>query len=110
MRNRSIPTRLELHRLKFHHMGRLIPFLRIGELDIAERALISRDFFTRMHITGSTRNPYDIYAETLAEWGIMCPHPEETITYSESYAHCNCCGSSLIEWPQRGLQFVFKPR
>jgi hypothetical protein len=75
------PTRIELHRLKYHWMGKktdLIPFFR---LDPEEKQIVAQDVLTQIYLNGG-KDPYKIYAEVLNRWGIVCPHPQHMRLYS----------------------------
>lgn len=91
---RKCPTRLEIHRLKRHRDGGRGPLLTTFELDHEERKLVSDHFFESVWTDGQRRDPYEIYAEVLAHWGVMCPHPDEKIIPGK-HAVCGACGIHL---------------
>jgi len=79
--SRRTPTRIELHRLKHHWLGKrsaLIPFHR---LDPEEKKLVAEDVLTSIHANGG-EDPYRVYADVLAAWGVVCPHPQHMRRYS----------------------------
>lgn len=85
--------------LNHHGSGGLGILLRMEDLHESEKLLISRDFFELASISGEDHDPYDTYAKILIKWGIMCPHPEEKVTFSGRNYNCNCCGSILSSDP-----------
>jgi hypothetical protein len=86
------PTRLELHRLKYHQAQGNLPLLPWNELSEYDRGLFSSDFFTRCFLDRQVRDPYEIYVEALADWGVMCPHPE----HKREGRGCGICGSFVM--------------
>lgn len=91
------PTKLELHRLKHHWLGGKLEPLQMSSLEKEEKLLIIEDVMFRMHVQGQT-DVYKAYAETLADWGVACPH----VSFSDKkrgvrqWRICNCCGLDLI--------------
>ena len=90
------PTRLELHRLRFHRDGFAGQLLSFDELDCIEKGLISRDFFSELKSTYN-RDPYETMASVFFSWGIMCMHPIEKRELRKHGYHCSCCGCTVIE-------------
>lgn len=88
---RRTPTRLELHRLRYHKENHRLPLLPLDTLDTFEKLLISRDFFSRLFIERRITHPYEVYGEVLSSWGIMCPHPQ-----LGKDSVCGCCGSRVL--------------
>ena len=91
---RSKPTRLELHRLKYHKENHRVPLLSMSSLDPVEKLLVSKDFFSRLFLQRRINQPYEVYAEVLSSWGIMCPHPQ----LGKDHV-CGCCGSRVLDQP-----------
>lgn len=86
------PTRLEIHRLK-RAAGKPSQFLLMDELDEDERMAVGQEFFSEVWADGHRRDLYEIYAEVLARWGIMCPHPKERRNFLSRWSECQVCGS-----------------
>lgn len=86
------PTRLELHRLRYHKENHRIPLLTMSCLDPIEKLLVSRDFFSRLFLEKRLTHPYEVYADVLSSWGVMCPHPQHVRKESV----CGCCGAQVI--------------
>jgi hypothetical protein len=78
--NRKTPTRIELHRLKFHASGRVIGLIPFDRLDQEEKKIVAQDILTNIYTTGE--DPYKVYAEVLNSWGVMCPHPQHMRSYN----------------------------
>ena len=72
---------MELHRLKFHRDMKRGKLLRFDDLSVDERAVISKDIFSALHRGSGSRDPYEVVAEILDGWGIMCTHPAAKRTY-----------------------------
>lgn len=103
MRARKTPTRLDVHRLLYHWLGRKTSLLQFDSLDEEEKKTISNAVFTNMYLNRDA-DKYAVYAETLSDWGVMCPHPQHMRVYpdgSSSHFHdfsqrwfscrvCNC--------------------
>lgn len=113
MKNKT-PTRLELHRLKFHQAEGKQPLLLWDELTDSELSLISRDFFSRALYARRQADPYSVYSDVLSSWGVMCPHPadrRETVQIKKDtsvgrFFICKCCGSRIMDsgrafWPTK---------
>lgn len=105
VKTRKTPTRLELHRLRFHRDGGRGEFLSYDDLDLAERHILSQEVFTTIYLDGRKRDPYIICAEVFASWGVMCPHPLEVRLYggtekkpfgsgTHRWYLCKACGCS----------------
>lgn len=77
-----IPTRVELHRLKFHWSKKTIPLLQFHALDEEEKRLIADEVFAEIKKQGMDSR-YGAYIHVLSEWGIVCPHPQETRLYRD---------------------------
>ena len=103
---RSKPTRLELHRLKYHQRGMVGPFLSFSELDQEERDILSRDVFQSIYLNQG-RNPYEVVSEVFDSWGIRCNHPQARRLYEGrersvvptarfKWYNCESCGCSVI--------------
>lgn len=82
MRSRGTPTRLELHRMKFHQAGRRGSLLTLSSLSDEEKEIIQRELLQDVRVkkidfTGEMDEEiFDgVYLEVLAEWGVMCTHP-----------------------------------
>jgi hypothetical protein len=88
---RRTPTRLELHRLRYHKENHRLPLLPMSSLDTIEKLLISKDFFSRLFFERRLSHPYEVYGEVLSSWGIMCPHPQ-----LGKDSVCGCCGSRVL--------------
>jgi hypothetical protein len=105
------PTRLELHRLKYHQNGGG-ELLLLGELDDEERELVSHDVLTAIQREAGV-DEYEIYSRTLADWGVMCPHPQVKRLYEGKqrldvpagllgmfkWYFCECCKTYVLNKP-----------
>ena len=87
---RKTPTRLEVHRLKFHQAKRKGPLMTFAELTPAEARLVMNDVFSAMVLSGSRVGPYGVYNEVLSKWGIVCPHPASQRRGHEEGGHFRC--------------------
>jgi hypothetical protein len=110
MRTRGTPTRLELHRLKFHQNGRVGPRLSLQQLSDAEKELIQHDLLEdvrvkRIDFTGDLdEEVFDqVYLEVLCSWGVMCTHPSGSLQPSRHplARTCSVCGSMVTDWAQK---------
>lgn len=100
------PTRLELHRLTYHKAGKKGSLLMVAELDPEEHAQLSEHFFGEIRRHPGV-DPYDIYSQVMADWGIMCHHPQtrrlyegkEKLAYHDTkyrWFMCTCCKAHVI--------------
>jgi hypothetical protein len=103
MRPRATPSRLEIHRLKFHQNGRRGPLVRYSELDAYEKELIQKELLQdvrvkRIDFTGDMDEEIfdQVYLEVLSNWGVACPHPFGSIEGGLHAPHCRACGCSVI--------------
>lgn len=105
LRMAKTPTRLELHRLKYHKEGMKVSLLTMDELEPEEHSQLSADFFQTVR-KNPGRDPYEVYVEVMADWGVMCHHPQSRRLYegnlkfdypNSSYRWylCTCCGSHV---------------
>lgn len=92
---RNKPTRLELHRLKMHKSNGCREMLLITELNKEELLLIGESLFSELHINAGKRNIYEVYADVLSSWGVMCPHPKSLLKVSHKSSYCSACGSHM---------------
>lgn len=105
MRHDHKPTRLELHRLKFHASGERGALLTYASLNKLEKSLIQAELLkdirvSKLDFTGDMDEiVYDrVLAELLSKWGIMCPHEvldEDDDT--NDHPVCLACGS-IVFW------------
>lgn len=102
---RRTPTRLELHRLKYHWTGKKSALLTYVQLDPEEQRQISEAVFNSVYLDKS--DPYAAYARVFSEWGVACPHPQHKRYYSGATSSivalrdhrwywCDCCGCSCM--------------
>jgi hypothetical protein len=103
MRPRSTPTRLEVHRLKYHQNGRRGPLLKYIELDTVEKGLIQTELLQdvrikRIDFTGELDEQiYDsVYMEVLSDWGVACSHPVVAIEKGKYAPYCRACKCNVI--------------
>ena len=103
MRTRGTPTRLEVHRLKWHQNGRRGPMLSYAELDGVEKEILQKELLQDVRIkwidfTGDMDEQiYDqVYLEVLSSWGVACPHPTSALKRSEHALLCSTCGCDII--------------
>lgn len=100
----NVPKRIQLHRLKFHWLGKKTDMLSFFSLDPDEKKMVAEDILTKLHLNRG-KDPYKVYVETLADWGIVCPHPEHMRLYSgvkkseypvfdHKWFKCEVCGCS----------------
>lgn len=121
--NERKPTRLELHRAKFHKDGKKAPMLPVAVLDQEENTLIANDLMSRLRALSATQEPtpdlhYKTYAEVLSDWGVMCPHPTDKRLYDGSkiftetdmfrWFDCTMCGCAVINPLWKGQAQPFK--
>lgn len=104
-----IPTRIELHRLKYlwsKNQANFSELITFAELDPASKKLVSDDVFSQIRRNGG-EDRYRVYAEVLASWGIICPHPQHMRLYSgkvespfplasHRWYKCKCCECSCM--------------
>ena len=74
------PTRIELHKLKYHWLGRKTGMIEFHRLDDEEKKIVANDILHKIYESGG-EDPYGVYAEVLAQWGIVCPHPQHMRSY-----------------------------
>lgn len=100
------PTRLELHRLKYHWSGQTLTPIPFDRLDPEEKGIVARDALTHIYLNRG-QNPYQVYAEVLGNWGVVCPHPQHVRLYSgqksspyplagHRWYDCQMCGCSVF--------------
>lgn len=93
-------TRLEAHKRRFELAERRGPLLRLDELTVDEVALVNATFFERVNKAppDDLAAMYNIYAEVLHEWGVMCPHPSIRREYSlcGRWYDCGLCKAAVI--------------
>lgn len=104
---RRTPTRIELHRLKYHWLGRKIDLIPFDSLDQEEKKIVAEDVLNKIYLNGS-KDHYRVYAEVLASWGVICPHPQHMRLYSghvrspynpltgHRWYDCQVCGCSTF--------------
>lgn len=103
---RATPTRLELHRLKYHRDGMKGSLLSFSELSQEERAQLSNDIFQGIYLNPG-RDPYEIVSEVFANWGVGCNHPQARRLYEGRersavpsprfrWYTCESCGCCVI--------------
>lgn len=100
MRTRGTPTRLELHRLKYHQMGKTGPLLVGTELTEEEKDILNRAVAKDIRVKDlefcdkMDEKIYDqVQAEVYSDWGVMCPH---YIDIDKTGSHCPACGASVF--------------
>ena len=86
------PTRLEIHRVKYAAANGRLELLSLSELSDFEKGLISKDFFSALYRERRIVDPYGVYSEVLASWGVMCPHPTEQVSLDT----CRACGGRIF--------------
>jgi len=79
--SRQTPTRIELHRLKFHWNKGLGPLIPFDVLSPDEKRILAEEILTKIHLNKG-RSPYEVYAEILSLWGVACCHPQHMRKYS----------------------------
>jgi hypothetical protein len=101
MRPRGTPTRLEVHRLKFHQNGRRGTLLTISELSSEEKDILTKEVMKDIRVQKLTfvnRSDAEIwdgaYLEVLQDWGVICHHPRRSVTsLKKTPGHrCELCG------------------
>ena len=103
MRTRGTPTRLEIHRLKFHQNSQRGPLLAYSELDQVEKEILQQELLQdvrvkRIDFTGDMDEQiYDqVYIEVLNNWGVACPHPTSALKRSAHALYCSTCGCDVV--------------
>lgn len=100
------PKRIHIHKLKFHWFGKKTGMIPFDNLDPDEKKVVAEDILMKLHLAKG-QNPYNVYAETLADWGIVCPHPQHMRLYSgtkrseiplddHKWYKCGVCGCSTF--------------
>lgn len=104
-------TRLEAHKKLLEEEHRHGPLLRIEDLDQDELALLNANFLNlcRKRKVADIQETYSAYADTLHQWGVMCPHPQPMRLYdgrktsefpidfeSSRWYDCTLCGAAVI--------------
>lgn len=74
------PTRLDLHRAKFHQQKKMIPLLLVSDLSEEECDIIASEVFKLKKISDE-ENIQNLYFYILSDFGVMCPHPQEERRY-----------------------------
>lgn len=110
----AMPSRLELHRINYHHQAGIgVELLRVFDLDKDELRQLNFDVFTEIKQTGAFGDEYyDAYVKILMSWGVMCPHPQKHRLYSgrqtsdfsltnHKWFLCRCCLCHVINVPPR---------
>lgn len=107
MRRSGKPTRLEIHRLKFQQTGGKCHLLRLEQLNDREKDLINQEILQdvrvkRIDFTGDLDEQIfdDVQSRVLAEFGVMCNHPESSLEPSHHKAamRCNVCEALVVNW------------
>lgn len=104
--SRGTPTRIELHRLRYHWLGKKADLIPFHCLDPEEKKIVAQDVLTHIYLNGG-KDPYRVYAEVFASWGIVCPHPQHMRKYSGTtfsefplsshrWYNCGVCGCSIF--------------
>jgi hypothetical protein len=91
--------RLKEHRVEFLKQERKGPLLSYGSLKDHEKLFMARRVFRAIG-DFPDRDPYQLFSETLYEWGIMCPHPVAKRENRVSYHQCRACGALVIDFGQ----------
>lgn len=98
------PTKLDLHRAKYHMSN--IELLLYYELEEEDRSRISSEFFALIKRSPELDH-YTVFSELLSEWGVMCPHPQDQRLYSgrekmlmhsdkHRWFFCSCCRTNVM--------------
>jgi hypothetical protein len=107
MKQKLTPSRLELHRMKFHHLEGKCELLSIYELDEYEKDLLQQELLKNVKVKRLTftndedEEIYDkAFFDVCSEWGVMCVHPTYRVKKLENTVgwHCDLCGCSIL-WP-----------
>lgn len=91
--------RLRTHRAEFLKLNKKGPLLSYGELKDNEKLYMAQVVFKSIRSRPS-RDPYQVFAEILFEWGIMCPHPEARREDRGGYHSCGGCGALVLDFGQ----------
>ena len=119
--DRGTPTKLELHRLRWHASDVKPAPLRYTQLSVEERKILAEDLFTRIYLDRAQTKPYDVFMDVLGDWGVACPHPQHRRAYSGTVLSdyplvqhrwylCQCCGMSCINEDQVGASRMREAR
>ncbi len=107
MRARGRPTRLELHRLSYNRNGRRGSLLTVQDLDDHEKEIVNREVLQdvrvkRIDFTGDMDEQIfdEVQMGVLAEYGVMCLHPEYSLEKSDHprAKRCGVCGALVAQW------------
>lgn len=92
-------VRLKKHRVDFLKQGKKGPLWSYSTLLEQEKMFLARKVFRAIGMLPD-RDPYQLFSETLYEWGIMCPHPEARRESRGSYHSCGACGALVLDFGQ----------
>src|SRR5271168_3057703 len=97
--DRQTPTRVELHRARYHFEGCVGKRLSLDELDEDSRRVFSEHLFFNIALAHGLRDPYEVLSDTLEEWGLSCVHPISMRKYAASGAWfcCGLCECSVVD-------------
>lgn len=91
------PSKIERHRLKFHASGKKQDLLiEFDSLDRKDKQIIARDILHRLNVEEST-DRYKKYIESLHDWGIACPHPEQLRKEKDRWFSCSGCDCIVMK-------------
>lgn len=97
---RASTARLTQHRDAVRESGHTTQLLSVVDLTAAEKLLLFETVIARSHaeeIGIGTGEFYRLYTSVLTEWGVMCPHPDPTLTVRDSgWAVCGSCGCIVV--------------
>ena len=91
--------RLKEHRVEFLKQDKKGPLLSYNSLKDHEKLFMARKVFRAIHDLPK-RDPYQLFSETLYDWGIMCPHPEARREERRGYHSCEACGALVLDFGQ----------
>ncbi len=91
--------KLKKHRVEFMKQGKKGPLLGYNSLTEHDKMFMARKVFRAIHMLPD-KDPYQIFSETLFDWGIMCPHPEARREDRGSYHFCKACGALVLNFGQ----------
>ena len=100
--------KLSLHKSKFVKNGKRGALLEYHSLIDSEKMFLACKFFKNLNLN-KNKDPYQIFAETLFEWGIMCPHPISRRKQADLCLFCNACGAYVLSFVKITDQDEVKP-
>lgn len=91
--------KLKGHRTEFLRQQKKGPLLSYSSLTDHDKLFMAQRVFKAIR-SQPGRDQYQIFAENLFDWGIMCPHPEARREDRGGYHFCGGCGALVLDFGQ----------